>query len=215
MTDVNFIRTRPDIAMKACGFIVRPRDDQYYQSGRCSVTCRPLFPTRIAILDVLLTDKGGDWYCGYEENEALSVLVPFGQPDGTLILTYPMNGCALDVRCEPGGNRIYHDFNGVSMPLSPEGNQTLRVTADHYMDRFDRHSWRIERVAYRAGLKKGCYGYSFEHTLICVKQGSSWGVYNTAVSKGSGRQNNTRLSLVASSFVCFTLHYVYLCRNSS
>ena len=35
------------------------------------------------------------------------------------------------------------------------------------------------------------------------------------LSKGSGRQNNTRLSLVASSFVCFTLHYVYLCRNSS
>ena len=139
----------------------------------------PLFENNgIVTLNIHLTDEGRDWYCGYREHDAKSLLVPFGQPNGTLILTFSMSGCALEVRREKEGNRIYHDYNGVNMPQSLDGTKALRVTASQYMDSYDRPFIRAARKALRTG--QYC-GFSFGH-LICIKQGSYWKVYNNAIS---------------------------------
>ncbi|MET4692424.1 hypothetical protein V5J34_000263 [Endozoicomonas sp. NE35] len=184
MIDLAFLRIRPFDAVRTTGFVVQATDEDYYLSGRCNVTCRPLLNNNnLVTLNIHLTDEGRDWYCGYEEHEVKSLLVPFGQPDGTLILTYPMNGCALEVRREKEGNRIYHDHNGVCMPRSIDGTRALRVSANHYMDWGNRHFVRTERLAYRAGLTRKYSGFSFAHTIICIKQGRNWNVYNNAVSQ--------------------------------
>ncbi|UYM17594.1 hypothetical protein [Endozoicomonas euniceicola] len=96
-----------------------------------------------------------------------------------------MNGCALEVRREQRGNRVYHDYNGTCMPQSVDGARALRITADHYMDRHDRHFDRIRREFDRIELtrKYAHCGFSFAHTIIFVKQGGYWYVYNNAVSR--------------------------------
>ena len=182
MVDLTFLRLRPSDAVRTTGFIVKTSDEEYFQSGRCNVTGMPFFDNdRIVMLYVHLTDKGRDWYCGYKKNNVNSLFVPFGQPDGTLILTFPMNGCALEVRREEEGNRIYHDHDGTCMPQSASGTKVLRLAACHYMDWHGRHIGRTERIAIRTVLAR-FGGFNFQHTIICVKQGHYWKVYNSAFS---------------------------------
>ena len=185
MIDLTFLRMRPSDAVRTTGFMIQINHTEHTQSGRCNVDCIPMSNSnRLVTLDIHLTDSGKDWYCGYERGGMKAVLVPFGQPDGSLILTYPMNGCTLEVRREKEGNRIYHDCNGNRITPSLDGTKALRVTADHYMDCHDRNFYRIARVSLRIALIRGYkgYGFNFGHTIICVKQGGYWNVYNNAIS---------------------------------
>ena len=185
MIELALLRTRPFDAVRTTGFIIRTSSDDRSQSGRCNVNCIPMFNNNsIVTLDIRLRDEGKDWYCGVKKNGIGSVLVPFGQPDGSLILTAPMNGCALEVRREQEGNRVYHDYNGTSMPQSVDGTRMLRIIADHYMDRHDRHFDRIKKEFDRIGFnrKHTPCGFSFAHTIICVKRGDYWHFYNNVVS---------------------------------
>ncbi|MCW7554581.1 hypothetical protein NX722_18550 [Endozoicomonas gorgoniicola] len=184
MLDLAFLRLRPFDAVRTTGFIVQLDGEEYFLSGRCNVTGMPFINNdRIVILNVRLTDAGEDWYCGYKYNDVKSLFVPFGQPDGTLILTFPMSGCALEVRREEEGNRIYHDDRGACMPQSAPGVKVLRVDACHYMDWHSRHIERVARVAFKTILASGSSGgCDFQHTIICVKQGHYWKVYNNASS---------------------------------
>ncbi|MCW7554580.1 hypothetical protein NX722_18545 [Endozoicomonas gorgoniicola] len=183
MVDLAFLRLRPFDTVRTTGFIVQLDDEEYFLSGRCNVTGMPFINNdRIVMLNVRLTDAGKDWYCGYEQNDANSLFVPFGEPDGTLILTFPMNGCALEIRREEEGNRIYHDDDGTCMPQSAPGIKVLRLDACHYMDWHSRHILRTERIALRTVLASGPGGFDFQHTIICVKQGHYWKVYNNAAS---------------------------------
>lgn len=113
--------------------------------------------------------------------------MPAGQPNGTLVVTFPMNGCALEVRDVGGGiNRFYHDADGNSMPPIPPGNQKFRATAVDYQGaqrivherslRWFDHAVQNDRL--NRNLAPNAGGY--EHNVICVKDGANWKVYASA-----------------------------------
>jgi len=162
------LRTHTSDTTKAWGFILRGAALQNPVGGGCTLACA----VSDTVYEITATAGGTDWYIPFHSGEARYCDVPAGQPNGTLVVTFPMNGCALEVRAHGGGvNRFYHDSDGRSLPAGPiapkcrvnyqamaGGNEQTLVKA-----------LRTPRVQ------------NFEHTLICVKDNANWNVYQTAV----------------------------------
>lgn len=126
----------------------------------------------------MIEANGPDWYIPWAENAAKSILVPFGQPDGTLVVTYPMNGCALEVRQEVAGNRFFHDADGKNMP-----NSTVlpKFRADYrrYGGIHDPVAAEYFEMRDSEGETK-THPYPPQFHIFVVKKGGSWHVCQTA-----------------------------------
>lgn len=122
---------------------------------------------------------GYDWYIPYAHDEAKSVLVPFGQPDGTLVVTFPMNGCALEVRQEENGNRFFHDADGKNMPNVT--TETIKFRADYrrYGGARDLVAQEHQDMRDSSG-NTNLYPGQFHFDLFAVKKGGLWHVCQTA-----------------------------------
>lgn len=167
---LQLLRARPGIAVRAWGFKVVGGST----IGTCTVTCQQYRTSSIYQLTV--TPGGTDWFYPFESSAAGSCLVPFDQPAGTLVLTGPMNGCALEVHEERNGNRFYHDADGTALDaLQPNRPRPkIRVAYADYMG--------PERYAHQRFLRyhqRGDFG-GYANTVIVVKlDDSRWGVYGS------------------------------------
>ncbi len=153
--------------------------------GGCTLTCQ----TFSTVFQIDVAVGGPDWFIPYGGGEARFCDIPRGQPNGTLVVTYPMNGCALEVRRHGANtNRFYHDADGNSMPAAGAAGHPA---AAHQQFRADAAAIagpgaRAEAIfaAHPTGMDAEdgeAYGQNFEHTVICVKNGANWDVYQTAV----------------------------------
>ncbi len=178
-----FLRKNPLAATSKVGFKVHNLDGNIgAMGGKCSISCKGRAP--MFFLDI--ASGGYDWYIPYADKEAKSVLVPFGQPDETLVVTWPMNGCALEVRQEAYGNRFFHDADGKNMP-NVTNKKTIKFRADYtrYSGPKDpkgpKDPVREERI--RMGETQDVdqlYPEDFHFDLIAVKKGSFWHIFQTA-----------------------------------
>jgi hypothetical protein len=122
----------------------------------------------------------GDWFIPFAAGAARYCDVPRGQPNGTLVVTFPMNGCALEVHGRITGNRLYHDSDGAHMPNTDANYNTVRFRVD--ANAYEGVGARAAQIFARyPNDGRAVIGQNFEHTLICVKQGARWDVYQTAV----------------------------------
>ena len=166
------LRTRPAMACAAWGFMCRGDALTNAVGGGCTLACTE----NNGVYNLGVTAGGTDWYIPFGAGAARYCDVPTGQPNGTLVVTYPMNGCALEVHPIVNGNRFYHDSDGRNMPAVATAAK-LRADADMY----EGPGARAMGVVSRFDGSRGVMAQNFEHTLICVKDGGFWNVYQTAV----------------------------------
>ncbi|MFJ4247458.1 hypothetical protein [Pseudomonas sp. NPDC089741] len=169
------LRNQPSVAISAWGFIVRGDALRDAVGGACTLTCTRYNQSSIYRIDVVA--GGPDWYIPFSQGEARYCDVPSGQPDGTLVVTYPMNGCALSVHATATGNRFFHDSDGNAMGGLVVGAQKIRVTNNDYSGPDNTTQERCRR--YFGPDKDNTGGY--EHTVICIKRGAYWHVYGSAI----------------------------------
>ena len=107
------LRATPAVECARSGFICRGALLNSALGGPCSLSCQ----TFSGVYQIDVAAGAGDWFIPFASGAARYCDIPRGQPDGTLVVTYPMNGCALEVHRRTTGNRFYHDSDGRSMPV--------------------------------------------------------------------------------------------------
>lgn len=179
------LRADPDTAMSKYRFIV---STEIYTAGtiggRCLLRCEPVNGD---VYRLTAKQGHGDWFYPYINGPDGGVgvcVVPIGQPEGTLVVTGGMNGCALQVNRSGNNFYFYHDLNGRSLQgkLTP-GEVVCRVEYKDYAGPLD--------LASKMAAAAGGRGYSFwgatytsamhENYLITVRRGGRWKVYISAV----------------------------------
>lgn len=206
------LRSNPEKIFKNFGFIVKrdqkivlptenstidiniSSDDQV--GGRCKIEC--VYIDDVYQLSVKLGDSYNDWYIPYRSNQSLHCDVPKGLPNGTLIVTFPMNGCALEVHSSISTNRFYHDHDGKFMPEtdpyswkpkfrvesavyegknSPLFTHFVKKSSATSMTKFEENDKNTEDES----NANRWAALSMEHSIIIIKRGEYWFVYQTAV----------------------------------
>lgn len=168
------LRTQPSTACAAWGFMCRGAPLGGALGGGCTLTCT----ANNGVYTIDVAAGGPDWFIPYGAGTARYCDVPSGEPNGTLVVTFPMNGCALEVHPTATGNRFYHDADGVHMPVLATAAK-CRVDANMYEGPGAKAMSVFAR--YPDSPDSNIVGQNFEHTIICVKNGAQWNVYQTAV----------------------------------
>jgi len=169
------LRTQPDTAIAAYGFITRGAALANPAGANCTLNCGRYRASSVYQIDVAA--GGADWYIPFAQGQARYCDVPPGQANGTLVVTFPMNGCALEVRDVGGANRFYHDSDGNSLPALTVGAPKIRVTYAQYAG--PDNTTHERSLRYFGPDKDNTGGY--EHNIFCVKVGANWQVYSSAV----------------------------------
>ncbi len=180
------LRTAPNTVCAAWGLICRGSPLSAAIGGGCNLDCEAVE----GVYQLSVSIGAGDWFIPFAQGTAHYCDVPSGQPNGTLIVTFPMNGCALEVHPTATGNRFYHDSDGCHMPVLTSIAK-FRSVYNQYSGNNNRPAEIFERkygaegtfVLATDGTRSPSTLISggFEHTLICVKNGANWEVYQTAV----------------------------------
>lgn len=123
-------------------------------------------------------------------------IVPLGCPDGTIVLTGGMNGCAFQVNRTRDGLRFYHDADSCSLQQDTlEGDQLCRVGYRDYATPFD-----LGRAAFldtAPPTDGGAFHYAYY--LVAVKHVGRWGVYASGVVTSGSRHKRINVP-----FPCLT-----------
>jgi len=167
------LRASPGMATAAWGFVVRGQMLGNAVGGGCTLACGRYRES--SVYEIAVGAGAGDFYIPFGHGQARHCDVPQGQPNGTLVVTFPMNGCALEVREIDGNNRFYHDSDGNSMPALPPGVQKIRIVAADYEGPEQTAETRFPRYVNPDIEAAG----NFEHSIISVKRGGQWEVYGS------------------------------------
>lgn len=185
---LSLLRTDPVAAAGAYGFIVEYDTSAFphYLGGRCTLSIKKANDN----VYVIKASRGtGDYFFPYTHigGSAGRCQVPDTVPNGTLVLTGGMNGCALQVNDYPGYKIFYHDANGTQ--LGTEG--ALGGTVD----------CRVTYKDYEGPMKMGqvmasaTNPYSFQ-TLISAKVGGRWLVVHTGILRSVKNKYSTYTSTI-------------------
>jgi hypothetical protein len=170
------LRTSPASTCAAWGFICRGLMLGGPIGGGCTLTCT----ISNGVYQLNVAAGAGDWFIPFAAGAARYCDVPRGQPNGTLVVTFPMNGCALEVHSRITGNRFYHDSDGIHMPNYDRNFNTAKSRVD--VNVYEGVGARAAAIFARyPNDGRAVVGQNFEHTLICVMQAGRWHVYQTAV----------------------------------
>lgn len=176
---LRLLRTMPRNVCASKAFICRAADGSLSAplGGPCRLTCE----VENGAYRIEVAGGGGmDFFIPYAMGAARYCDVPRGVPDGTLVVTFPMNGCALEVQAKGRVNRFFHDADGNSMPAG-DRNAKCRIDADAYEGAGAKAATTFTAFPSAMDTDDGIVGKNFEHTIICVKKGDVWSVYQTAV----------------------------------
>lgn len=173
---LKLLRTDPATACALFGFVVRGQMLNQAMGGPCSLSCSIVN----GVYQIDVNPGSGDWFIPFAQGAARYCDVPQGQRDGTLVVTFPMNGCALEVHGYRNVNRMYHDSDGNAMPDVDTKVHRPKFRAESRV--YEGAGARAETIFSRflRPFRKQI-GQNFEHTLVSVKSGSRWHVYQTAV----------------------------------
>jgi len=175
---LRLLRTMPKDVCASKAFICRSADGSLNGAlgGSCRLTCE----AEDGAYRIEVAGGGGmDFFIPYAAGAARYCDVPKGAPDGTLVVTFPMNGCALEVQSKGRVNRFFHDADGNSM--TGDRASKCRIDADMYEGAGAKAAARFSALPSAMDIDSGVVGRNFEHTVICVKKGDIWNVYQTAV----------------------------------
>ncbi|MDG9780481.1 hypothetical protein [Metapseudomonas otitidis] len=168
------LKARPDVFFTTYGVVVRPTSRV---GGKCTLRLKETLKPNVFAIEVT-EEAGSDWYLPYQDKQAVFIDVPKGQPEGTLVVTHPMNGCALSVHeTTTGLLRFFHDSDGKCMDKSPHpetGAEKFRVIASEY------RGGQTLDIETEKMMKQGPL-QNAENAVISIKRGTGWEVYNSAI----------------------------------
>lgn len=174
---LTLLRNQPGMAIAGWGFIVRGAALSNPLGSGCTLTCDQYGTT--SVYQIAVVPGGPDWYIPFAYGVARYCDVPSGQPNGTLVVTFPMNGCALEVHPTLTGNRFFHDSDGNSMVRDGLGAAKFRADYSSYAG--PENTTHERSLRYFGPDKENRGGY--EHTVLCVKVGGLWQVYSSAIMR--------------------------------
>lgn len=168
---LKLLQSDPEKAFKSYVFMT----DNAAQSGSCSIGCEDVMGN---VVKLTPNFSGGGHYFflyGMLAQAPGTVSVPVGQPDGTIVFTGGMNGCALQVQRTGAGFQFYHDVNCAQMTGAVPGTTVCRVAPSDY-DRFNRGG----SVSIEVNHGKKNWGY-FQFAMITVRHGGKWKVFTNCI----------------------------------
>ncbi len=180
------LRTDPTAACDSYGFAVE-RDVKafpHYIGGRCKIEISNLNDN---VYQLKAGTGTGDFFFPYTHigGYAGRCQVPDNQPDGTMVITGGMNGCALQVNQENGYKMFYHDANGVQLSTETlTGNMVCRVGFS---------SQDPLNLLSIVSSRQNPYGFQ---TLITVKKNGRWLVVHTGILRSVSNKYSTFRSTV-------------------
>lgn len=169
---ISMLRSQPATAIAANGYISRGDPLSAPFGGQCTVACAQY--RNSSIYEIAITAGGVDWFIPFQQSQALYCDVPTGQPDGTLVVTFPMNGCAIEIRKDASsyqGNRFYHDSDGAHMPPLGNATQKFRKVYHDYAGVDETTHYRALRYfgEVQNALETPNVG-GYEHNIYCIKK---------------------------------------------
>lgn len=170
------LRSSPLEAMQQHGFDVA---DQAYvgrtTGGPCTLRGSDLGN---GVVRLTVENGVGDYYFPWIPKGGGGVgdcTVPGGAPEGTIVLTGGMNGCAFQVNRDAGSLHFYHDADSNSLGPVP-GTQVCRVGYTDYATRLE-----LGQKAMLATQPRGGGAFYYAYYLMAIKVGSRWEVYASGV----------------------------------
>lgn len=178
------------------GFITDVEGDNYNCGGQRSVEITCLDPKE-QIYKWMVKNRPGDiYYFPYLNggNGIGYVIVPKCVPDGTIVVTGGMNGCALQVNMLDDRNLIFMHDQDAKAIAAPEGREQFisRLNHDNGFDFKEAdltNSWRILcRVEpdHYMGVKSIYYNYQAERVHELHPEKGSYMAYYPFFVKGEG-----------------------------
>lgn len=167
------LRLSPDDVFRSDDFIVETGPGT---GGACLLTCETVAP---AIHRLRVGAGQGDWMFPYVTTQQGGVgtcAVPAGAPNGTIVVTGGMNGCALHVSQSNGMLHFFHDLNSRSMggKLVP-GELVSQVGYTQYAGSEGAGDGLVARYAASGGAAMPI------HYLLTIRVGTVWKVYSSSV----------------------------------
>ncbi len=162
--------------------------------GPCRLDCEPL-AARLFSLQV--RPGQGDYvfpYASMQDGGVGTCAVPIAAPDGTIVVTGGMNGCALHVSRTATHLHFFHELNGRAMngKLVP-GAVVSQVMAPQYMGVDDQARTLVARYAASGTMAMPVYH------LLTIRRGAVWKIFASAVMQR--RASNTGASLGPQAFL--------------
>ncbi|MBB5017821.1 hypothetical protein HNQ59_001091 [Chitinivorax tropicus] len=127
---------------------------------------------------ISLKAGGTDYYFPWVNRGIGECVVPANAPNGTIVVTGGMNGCAFHVT-QSGNNLIfYHDADSCKLGVlkAPVGDQLCRVEPDLYM-----------KIPYGETLvMEAKDGSAYLYQMMCVKHADRWKLFYSGIIIGPG-----------------------------
>ena len=177
MTALEELRANPenaiinnDFFVDVRGFPTTPEGHQRCELGG-AVTLQE--SQQGGVTRLTLRPGGTDFFFPWVNRGVGEVTVPINQPDGTIIVTGGMNGCALQVNKNSSNLIFYHDADSRYLGdlKQPEGDRVCRLEPDLYM-----------KVPYgeNIALKMGD-GAAFLYQMLCVRHTGKWKIVYSGI----------------------------------
>ena len=159
------------------------------EGGSCRIAATSPAPG-VHTLTASEAADGGDYFFPWVARSVGWVKVPKAAPDGTIVMTGGMNGCAFVVTADATHYYFYHD--GDSRYLTPQMTTGAEVARAANKD-YDPLGWG-QKIFLRAGEEmrsrnetpQGPFFYA--HYVIAVKAAGKFGLYATGLMSANGLQ---------------------------
>lgn len=183
MTVLQQLRANPEAAIVNNDFFLDvrgatttedPEHERCRIGGKVSIT----ESDKNGITRLTLAPGGTDYYFPWVNRGVGEVTIPINQPDGTVVVTGGMNGCALQVNRDGASLIFYHDGDSkyLGRLKQPKGNELCRIEPDLYM-----------KVPYGETLAKQIGGgAAYLYQMIFVRHAGKWKVMYSGIIIGPG-----------------------------
>lgn len=183
MTILQDLRNDPEGVSKHSDFFVDVRGFNTTPEGhsRCEIGGPATLSETVEsnINRISLKNGGKDFFFPWVNRGVGEVAVPINQPNGTIVTTGGMNGCALQVNRHGNNLIFYHDadnrYLGTLKP--PQGRQLCRIEPSLYM-----------KLPYGETIveQNPTSGMSYLYQMICVRHNGKWKVTYSGIILGPG-----------------------------
>lgn len=182
-TALEELRANPEAAIIAHDFFVDVRGFKTTVTAKQCETGGPVTLVESAkkengVARLSLKAGGTDYFFPWVNRGVGEVALPANPPNGTIVVTGGMNGCAF--QCNRNGTEVifYHDADNryLGQLKQPEGNELCRVEPSLY-----------QKIPYGQTLMESTGGGSvYLYQMLCVRHSGKWKLVYSGILLGPG-----------------------------
>jgi hypothetical protein len=182
-TALQELRANPEAAIQVNDFFVDVRGFRPTANGvRCelggAVTLAESAKPENGVTRLGLEAGGNDYFFPWVNRGVGEVAVPINAPNGTIVVTGGMNGCAFQANRSGTNIIFYHDADNryLGQLKQPEGTQLCRIEPSLY-----------QKIPFGETLMQSIGGGCvYLYQMICVRHSGKWKVVYSGILLGPG-----------------------------